>query len=354
MGATNPSPAELLDPARELVAAIRVRVRQALARSRAAGEIQGLARPVASGVGDVSFAIDVGAEDEVASWHRRLARRAPLSLLSEESGWRHLGPAGGADPRELSSFDHGGSALVIDPIDGTRNLMADLRPAWTALAIAGPGPGEPRSGAVEAALLGELPPSGAATWREFGARRGGGCRLVERALEAPPGAPPLRELDLDSGTDARVDHGYFSFFRYTPALRPALARIEAEFFARLERHEGAQLAHCYEDQYISNAGQLALLALGTYRFVADLRAWLGAGLGIPATCAKPYDVAAAILVAQEAGCVVEGPLGEPLDLPLDARTPVSFVGYANAATAARLRPHLCAVLRSALAAGPDA
>ncbi len=349
MGAPYPSPTEWLDPGRELLGAIRGRVRAALARSRASGAVQGLARPVAQGVGDVSFAIDVGAEAEVSAWHERFARRAPLSLLSEESGWRHLGPDPAGAPRELAGFDHGGSALVIDPIDGTRNLMADLRSAWTALAIVGPGALEPRSGAVEAALLGELPPAGAGTWREFSARRGAGCRLVERALEAPAGAPPLRALELAADADARVDHGYFSFFRYTPALRPALARIEAEFFARLERHEGAALAHCYEDQYISNAGQLALLALGTYRFVADLRAWLGARLAIPCTSAKPYDVAAAILVAREAGCVVEGPLGEALDVPLDARTPVSFVGYANAATAARLRPHLAAVLHEVAA-----
>lgn len=340
------SPLDLLGPARDLADAVRARVRASLAGARAEGGPAGLARPVAQGLGDVTFPIDVGAEEEVAAWHRRLARAGPLSLLSEETGWRHLGPGPGAEPAGLPGFAHGGSRLVIDPIDGTRNLMAELRPAWTALAIAGPGASQPRMGEVEAALLSELPPTQASTWRELSAARGTGCRLVERSLGSGDGAQPLEERRLAAGDDARVDHGYFVFFRYAPPMRPPIARLEAEFFARLEAREGANLAHCYDDQYLCNAGQLALLALGTYRFVADLRAWIGAEHGIPGTTSKPYDVAAAILIAREAGCIVEAPLGGELDFPLDATTPVSWVGYANAATAERLRPHLSAALET--------
>lgn len=325
-------PAELLEEGAHLADAIRRRVGLALAESRGAGDVAGLARPVGRGVGDVSFAIDAAAEEEVATWHTALARRGPVSLLSEETGWVH----------RPDNSDGDRSVLVIDPIDGTRNLLADLRPAWTALAVCKQ-PGDARD--IEAGLLSELPTSNAATWRELAAVRGRGCRFVERTLEPNGRGRELARRILDTGDDDRVDHGYFPFFRYAPAMRPALAEIEAAFFARLAKHENAELAHCYDDQYICNAGQLALLALGTYRFVADLRAWLGARLGMPSTTAKAYDVAAAIVVAREAGCIVEAPLGGELDFPLDATTPVSFVGYANAATAERLRPHLTAVLR---------
>ena len=40
-------------------------------------------------------------------------------------------------------------------------------------------------------------------------------------------------------------------------------------------------------------------------------------------------------------------LGGALDFPLDATTPVAFVGWANAATATRLGPHLRAALEAA-------
>ena len=57
-----------------------------------------------------------------------------------------------------------------------------------------------------------------------------------------------------------------------------------------------------------------------------------------------HVVAGAIVVARAAGCLVETLEGATLDVPLDATTPVGFVGWANAATAARLRPHLQAAL----------
>jgi hypothetical protein len=64
---------------------------------------------------------------------------------------------------------------------------------------------------------------------------------------------------------------------------------------------------------------------------------------------KPYDLAGALLCAAEAGCHLTDPLGGPLDFPIDASTPVSFVGYANAGTHARLGAHLQAVLDAASA-----
>ncbi|MFT7485322.1 MAG: hypothetical protein ACI9F9_001170, partial [Candidatus Paceibacteria bacterium] len=151
-----------------------------------------------------------------------------------------------------------------------------------------------------------------------------------------------RELLADG--DDRPDHGYFSLFRYTPAMRPRLAQVEAEFFARLAEHEGADLRHCFDDQYISNGGQLALLSLGTYRMIADLRAHYAADFEVPVTYSKPYDCAGAILIAQECGCSVLNPAGAELDFPLDASSGVSFVGFANEPSERRLGPHLRAAL----------
>jgi len=187
-------------------------------------------------------------------------------------------------------------------------------------------------------VLSEIPDSRAASYRRLTAHRGEGCRFEERALE---GDRIQAERRLDAGTDDRVDHGIFSFFKYMPAERPRIAALEAAFFARLAAEERADVRACFDDQYTSNGGQLALLALGTYRMIADVRAHLFART----LTSKPYDVAGAVICAQEAGAIVTAVDGSPLDFPLDVTTPVSFVGWANKRTAERLSKHLSEALR---------
>jgi hypothetical protein len=220
-------------------------------------------------------------------------------------------------------------------------LMNDLRPAWTVIGLAEPGPIAPRLSEVALGILSEIPDSRAARYRRLVARRGKGCRCEERALE---GDRLLAERRLDTGSDARVDHGLFPFFRYMPDQRPEIAAIEAAFFARLAEREAADVRACWDDQYVSNGGQLALLALGTYRMIVDLRHWLAVKRGRATLTGKPYDIAGAVICATESGCVVTAVDGAPLDFTLDAETPLGFAGWANAATARRLAPHLSAAL----------
>ena len=172
-------------------------------------------------------------------------------------------------------------------------------------------------------------------------------RLLKSLSEPALASGSLSEAvgaSLVTDSDDRADHGVFSFFRFSPHQRPQIAAVEADFFARIAAGEGADLMHCYDDQYVCNVGQLVHLALGSYRLIADLRAHLSGPNDAPVVTSKPYDLAAAILVAREAGCVVTAPDGTPLDFPLDATTPVSFVGWANEPTARRLAPHLEAAL----------
>lgn len=300
----------------------------------ASGGADGLMRIASQGAGDVTYGIDVPAEHALDLWLEEEARRAPLSLLTEDSGWRHRGPDGKGGVRALEGFDHGGPRIVVDPIDGTRNLMTDLRPAWTVIGLAGPGAGEPRQRDVVLGVVREIPESRSRSTRVLHAARGLGCTLFDGR----------GERRLDTGSDARADHGYFPFFKYLPTERPEVAAVEARFFARLAEHERADVRNCYDDQYISNAGQLVLLALGTYRMIADLRAFLAARRGAPTLTSKPYDVSGALVCAEEAGCIVTACDGSALDFPIDVTTPVSFVGWVNAATCTRLAPHLAASL----------
>ncbi len=326
---------------RDLCARIRVAARSALSDGDA-----NLARPVRAGAGDFTYGLDVASERAVDAWLDETAREHPLSLLTEDAGWRHLGPGAGGrstPARDLDGFDHGGPRIALDPVDGTRGLMHDLRSAWTVVSCAGPGRGEPRLSELELGIVSEIPDSRAARFRVLAARHAGPCLLEERELH---GSQPVRAGELSCDGDARCDHGFFPFFRYDPAQRPAVAAVEADFFQRLAREERADLRHVFDDQYISNAGQLVLLALGTYRMIADLRAFLAARSGVRTTTSKPYDLAGAVLCAQRAGCVVTAADGAPLDFPLDCVTPVHFVGWANTGTARRLAPHLAQALRA--------
>lgn len=308
-----------------------------------AGDLDLAARAVRQGAGDVTYAVDARVEAAIEHWSEEQARTECLSVLTEDSGWRHLGPDGAGGVRALPGFDHGGPRIALDPIDGTRNLMCDLRSAWTVVSFAPPGSGAPRLRDVSFGLVSEIPDTRGARYRCLAALAGRACEFEERELES---AALVRSRTLEAGSDARVDHGYFPIFRYAPDQRPALALIEAEFTERLRVHEGANLRHVFDDQYISNAGQLFLLAIGTYRMIADVRGWLAERLGTATVTSHPYDVAGAIVCARAAGCVVEGPLGTELDFELDVVTPVNFVGFANQASARRIRPHLEASMRS--------
>lgn len=311
----------------DLADCVRDAARAAMDAALATGSLEGVASTVSMGAGDRTFGLDVETERAVDAWFDDMAAAGPLSLFTEDAGWRHRGPGG-----DLHGFAHGGPRVVIDPVDGTRNLMMDLRSAWTVIGLAGPGPGVPTQSEVELAVLAELPDSRARTWRVLSAARGAGC-LLEVDGET-------RALRVDD--HARCDHGYFPFFGFHPQVRPLVARLGADVFARLEA-EGVDTGTCFDDQYISSGGQLALVALGTYRMVVEPRAWIAARTTATQTC-KPYDIAGAVLCATEAGAVVTDLDGAPLDFPLDATTPVSFCAFHNSATRERLWPHLTAAL----------
>ncbi|MEM8714034.1 MAG: hypothetical protein AAGG01_24080, partial [Planctomycetota bacterium] len=126
-------------PLQDLCAAIRGAVRGALAEAIAASDgLDRVSRAVGAGAGDITFAIDVVAEDAVDAWFEAVSSSGPLSLMTEDAGWRHRGPApDGAGSIELEGFHHGGPRIALDPIDGTRNLMHDLRSAWVVVSFAG-------------------------------------------------------------------------------------------------------------------------------------------------------------------------------------------------------------------------
>ena len=78
----------------ELCAEIRVRTRRALADALAANDRE-LARPQGIGAGDYTYGLDLPSESYLREWQEARAREGALSVMTEDMGWRHLGPAPG-------------------------------------------------------------------------------------------------------------------------------------------------------------------------------------------------------------------------------------------------------------------
>ncbi len=337
---------------RELAREIRVPVRRTLREAQAAergqeARLDQVTEVVGEGAGDITFAIDVVAEDAVDRWFRRVAADTPLSLLTEDTGWQHRGPSASGGCEELPGFDHGGPRIALDPIDGTRNIMHDLRSAWVVVSLAAPGPGEPRFGDLVYGAISEIPDSRAAEARELDAVAGQGANLRRLGLQSDGDEQELADGPLRTDQEVRLDRGYFPFFAFHPSCRADVAALGFSVMQSVAtEHPSIELATVFDDQYISSGGQLALLALGGYRSIVDARYAVGEKTKRPTQTAKPYDMAGAVLVAAEAGCVVLAPDGRPLDFPLDVTTPTDFAGFHNRGTADAILPHLIAALRS--------
>ena len=325
---------EILDRLRVLHGRIRDRVLSTLAEgalARGNDPVSGEADVAEDGPGDVSFSIDIPAEEEIDRFATEWGRTRPLVVVSEGLGVRRYGRA--ARPGETVL------RLIADPIDGTRNLMFDMRSGWILTAVA-PDRGDDTSLAdVEVALQTELPVRGRRTADSLSAIRGQGAQWERVDLDRGS----LESRPLRAGGDPRLDRGFYVFFKFSPEDRTVLARMEEDFLGMLVDRHQVDRRTIYDDQYISNAGQLYMLLTHRYRFVADLRGLVGDRLGVDNFTSQPYDLCCA-LIAQEAGVPLGGPRGDALDFPLHISHRCSFVGYANDAVRESLEPILDEVL----------
>ncbi|WP_269523733.1 hypothetical protein [Coraliomargarita parva] len=224
---------------------------------------------------------------------------------------------------------------IIDPVDGTRGIMFDKRSAWILTAVAPQKGPDTRLADIEVAAMTELPTTRA--WRadQVSARRGQGLSAQAYDLRSEMRASPVK-LHPSKATEVR--HAFGTVSRFFPAGSEALSAFEESLWKALYGTSSSPSPLIFNDQYISSGGQFYEILAGHDRFVADLRPLAFRKLGIESNlCCHPYDIATA-LILEEAGCVVEHPLGGVLDSPLDTTTPVAWVAFANPELAAAMRP----------------
>jgi hypothetical protein len=320
-----------LSAARRLLCALQGHIRDTLivARRKQAGKF---ARVAAVTAADTIYYIDRLSEEAIASWfERHWPRSSPVELVMEglESETVTF-PRGTAVERTIWK-------CILDPIDGTRGLMYDKRPAFILAGLAPQRGARTQLSDIVVAAMTELPTSKQDRADQLSAIRGDGVVAETHDLVAGT----RRRWTPRPSRAKNFEHGFASIARFFPEGKTLLATIEETLWRELGvlGKNGGQLV--FDDQYICTGGQLFELIVGHDRMLGDLRPAAYAKLGFSSAtlCCHPYDICTA-LIAREAGCVIETPEGGPLHLPLDTTTPVSWMGYANPTLAGLVRPVL--------------
>ncbi len=334
-----------MKPVHPLLAPVQTlhrKIRRDLVRACENGAVTTLSGVAREEEGDTIYAIDRIAEHVLVEdiGETMATREAPVLLVAEGLPGGEIMIPEGADRRTTRWV------IVVDPIDGTRGLMYQKRPAWILTGVAR-GPGARTLADIELAVQTEIPLVKQHQSDEVWAVRGQGAS----ALRYNRLTGDSHALELRPSTATTIAHGFAMLSRFFPGNRAELAGIDDEVVEALLGPPQPGKAQSFEDQYISTGGQLYELMAGHDRFVADLRPLFERRRpGGAALCCHPYDLCTE-LIAREAGVLVTDETGRPLRAPLDVSSDVAWVAYANQALKERIEPHLQrALLRRGLIA----
>jgi fructose-1,6-bisphosphatase/inositol monophosphatase family enzyme len=323
----------------EHLRAVHGAIRDAVVAACEQSAMEQLAVPLGEEGGDTIFAVDRISERVLLEQFAELAARWSCVLVAEG-----LGSTGQTVLPLGTATDSAELRIIVDPIDGTRGLMYQKRPAWILTGVARNRGAATNLADIELALQTEIPLVKQhlcdALWVVGG--KVGGERLDRISGRSTPLAPrPSRA--------PTIEQGYGGLARFFPGARDVLAAVDDAVAERLLGPVQPGRALVFEDQYISTGGQLYELMMGHDRWVADLRPLVepllrerGRSLGL---CCHPYDLCTES-IARAAGVIVTDACGDRLTVPLDVRSDVAWIGFANA----EIRQHVWSALPEVLAA----
>jgi fructose-1,6-bisphosphatase/inositol monophosphatase family enzyme len=315
-------PQSVVDRLTEFQRAVRDRIIQSRASSRSLHVV------TRSSAADTIYGIDAEVDPILEAFCEEWSKSVPLVLIAEgledEQG----------NEVEHRVFPHGTRAedaairVIVDPIDGTRGIMYDKRPAWALAGVA------PNKGAgtrlrdIEVAVMTELPTSKMGWADVLWAIKGRGAQGRRADLRGDGGGAG-EPLAIQPSNARKIDHGFATVSNFFPGTKELASRTMEYLVRQLIGAADVTKATVFDDQYISTGGQFYELIVGHDRFNADLRPLFYALQGQPeGLCCHPYDCAT-WLIAEEAGVVLTDGQGNPLDGPLDTTTGLSWAGYAN-------------------------
>ncbi|HEX8339849.1 MAG TPA: hypothetical protein VF624_02975 [Tepidisphaeraceae bacterium] len=282
---------------------------------------------------DTIYKIDTEVEPLLESFCEEWAKETPLVLIAEGLEDEHGNEANKVFPHGTRE-DDALIRVIVDPIDGTRGIMYDKRPAW-ALAGVAPNKGpDTRLRDIEIAVMSELPTSKMGFSDVLWAVKGQGAHGVRVSLHSGQASP----LPIGASRADTIKHGFASVVNFFPGTKVAASDLMERIVKANLGPADVTKAMVFDDQYICTGGQFYELIVGHDRFNADLRPlFYKMGNQPEGLCCHPYDCAT-LLIAEEAGVLLTDGQGRPLDGPLDCTTGLSWAGFANATIKAQIEP----------------
>ncbi len=322
----------------ERIRGLHASIRDTVVAACERATLEEMAAPLGMHAGDTIFAIDRISESVLLEQFGALADEWSCVLVAEglgDTGEVTLPAGTRAADAELR--------IIVDPIDGTRGLMYQKRPAWILTGVA-PNLGTATGlDAIELAVMTEIPLVKQHLCDVLWAQRGQGVR-GQRYNRLSGVTTPLQPQPSKA---AGIAQGFGELARFFPGARDVLAAVDEDVIATVLGPPAPGVPASFEDQYLCTGGQLYELIMGHDRWVADLRPLIAPVLRLrglpPSLCCHAYDLCTE-LIAREAGVIVGDATGEPLTSPLDVDSNIAWTGYANAAIAALVRPALGAAL----------
>ena len=274
-----------LNRARRLLCALQDEIRDKLiaARDRDARRFAEVAAVTAA---DTIYHVDKLSEEAIFSWFEEHWPRAwPVELVME-----------GIEDSELVTFPRGIARAstvfkcILDPIDGTRNLMYDKRSAWILTALA------PQRGVrtnlrdIVVAAMTEVPTSKHWASDQMSVVRGAGSNgVVAARFDLRTRARSRLALRPSQAKDFK--HGFSSFAKFFPEGKSLVGKIEEELWDELYGLGASSSPLVFDDQYITTGGQIYELLVGHDRMIGDLRPGVLAKLGYDSSLVcHPYDI----------------------------------------------------------------
>ena len=287
------------------------------------------------GKGDTIYSIDLISENRIIDYfENEITKIAPVILIAEgiaENGNVIL-PTGTSE--KDAEF-----RIIMDPIDGTREIMYQKRSAWILTGIAPDKGKHTNLQDIEFAIQTEIPivkqhlSDIVSAYKEEGTEAHRYNRLTG----------DHQSIRLQPSSEQSIQHGFATVTRFFHGARDILAQIDEEILRNILGKVQSGKALCFEDQYLSTGGQIYELISGHDRFVADLRPLLenvlaerGFGLSL---CCHPYDLCTE-LIAREAGVIITDERGNPVRANLNVTDNISWIGFANNSIKKEVEPHL--------------